>query len=70
MWITTLTYASTLNHNAYISNKGTNDEQAQPDKSIYIPDSPEYREAKRDLIFIYIVAGVMVVVGLVALWVY
>ena len=39
-------------------------------QSIYIPESPEYREAMRDLIFIYIVAGVMVLIGLVTLWVY
>lgn len=43
-------------------------------KSIHIKpeylNSPSYRKAKRDLIFHYVIAGVMLLIGLVALWVY
>ena len=43
-------------------------------KSIHIKpeylNSPSYRKAERDIIIHYVFAGVMLLIGLVALWVY
>jgi hypothetical protein len=61
--------SSTLIHNACHSNKARTMSKSIHIKPEYL-NSPSYRKAKRDLIFHYVIAGVMLIIGLVAVWVY